>query len=176
MSIRSTFPSIFTLLALLLSGCCEDAGDTPELGPPLERSRLYELLPACGDCPRLTLYRVYADPLVELRAFDIDGDYLGRALGELTPETSAMLDEHIDTLVGGQQPIGELPGDIPMDAPQVMLELPNLSLTYAQSHPPSGLGPLNALLMAIHDDLSNCQTTEQIVAEPGCEVLAWQPG
>ena len=165
-------PTLALALALALTACGVD--EAPE-APPLEGNSLYQITPfLCGDdCRRLTLYRSFNGETLELRAYELDDSYAGRARAALTPGARDELDAMIEEQREGE--LGELPSDIPADSPIVSLWLPALTLQYAQNYPPSGVEDLDTLLFEIFDDLSQCRETARVVPDGDCVQLAWFP-
>jgi hypothetical protein len=165
--------SLLLLASMLLVACIED---TDEPSPPENIGpRLYAYHPFCWEeCSILTLYYTHSENgsgyEVELRATRPDGSYMGRQLATMWPEASDELDALRDVDELGAPPTG-----VPSDVELIELWLPDLSLTYPKGYPPSGLVELDAFLMRLLDDVSQCRNTTRVDTPWECEQLAAYP-
>lgn len=162
------------LLTMTLAAACAEEDDFIKQ-PPITMPRIYEYYPAScfADCRNFTIYRNETE--IELRAYEPDHSFIGLAAAELSDLTNDELNDLIEALESGAQTLGELPGGVPTDGPIIRIYLSNLTLTYSEHHPPTGVIDLDAALAEILDDLSQCRTNIRIDSTSDCEQLAYFP-
>lgn len=161
---------------VLLGGGCSGADQGPPPEPAREGEELYTMSPGpCGeDCWD---YRLFLNPedVVELRAYDMHGVYVGRSQADLQLETRiellAQMGSALDGLDSGEISTEPDPDCTTLAESSVTLTLGAYELSYVSRCPPLGLEGLDTLVELLLIDVLNCENSSRLAPHVGCELL-----